>query len=227
MSTVMPLRLLSVMPASSDRVSLVETSGRFLRFAALSYCWGKRAFLTTRTTNLSQHLQEISISDLPQTVQDAIQCTRRLGLPYIWVDALCIVQDDETEKHEEISRMKDFYRGAYLTISASSAGACQDGFLQRRQSIESCFEMCVRLPKGTNGRIQFVKQQLKPHPRLSMCPGAEPVSYRAWTTQESLLSSRVLIYGRIQLFWLCRRRFAADGGNMDWQDFSTMLPGCS
>lgn len=105
-STVMPLRLIDVMPTSTDRVSLVETSGQLLRFAALSYCWGKKAFLTTRTTNLSQHLQGIFVPDLPQAIQDAIGCTRRLGLPYIWVDVLCIMQDEDTEKQKEIPRIK-------------------------------------------------------------------------------------------------------------------------
>lgn len=119
-STVMLLRLIDVMPTSTDRVSLVETSGQLLQFAALSYCWGKEAFLATHTTNSSQHLHGIFVPDLPQATQDAIRCTRRLGLPYVWVDALCIVQDDDTEKQKEISRMKDFHRSTYLTVNEQS-----------------------------------------------------------------------------------------------------------
>ncbi|KKY20792.1 putative heterokaryon incompatibility [Phaeomoniella chlamydospora] len=56
---------------------------------------------------------------------------------------------------------------------------------------------------------------------MVLCPGAEPISYRSWTTQESLLSTRLLIYGRLQLFWLCRCKFASDGGYMDWNDFAS------
>ena len=219
MSDAMPLRVIDVSPSLGDFVCLQETNGRFFHFVALSYCWGTKGFLTTRSVNLSQHMQGIGFSGLPLTMQDAIRCTRQLGLRYIWIDALCIVQDDDVEKHREISRMKDFYRSAYLTISASSAEACQEGFLQKRQSYDPSFELRVACLGGRMGRLQLVELQQQPHPRMILCPGAEPISYRAWTTQESLLSSRVLIYGRLQLFWLCRRTFIGDGGNTIWRVF--------
>ena len=216
----MPLRLIDTQVSTDDYMRIRETSGLSMRYIALSYCWGRKSFLTTRRDNVEQHMQQIQLSNLPRTIQDAIICTRRLGLRYIWVDSLCIVQDDEIEKGREISHMKDIYRGAYLTLSASSSTSCHDGFLHIRRSFEKGFEFNTDISNTRGGHFTLIEVQQQPHPRMMLCPGAEPVSYRAWTTQESLLSNRLLIYGRLQLFWLCRQRFIPNGGNMTWQEFA-------
>ena len=215
----MPLRVLDVSDTENGCVFLRETRDEVLRFVALSYCWGTTDFLTTTSYNLGQHLQSINTSNFPLTIRDAISTTQRLGLHYIWIDALCIVQDNLIEQQLEISRMKDFYRSAYVTISAASTTCCNDGFLQTRQRYEDTIEIAIACPDEQKGHLQLVRVFHEPHPRMMMCPGCEPINERAWTEQESLLSSRILIYARIQLFWLCRQTFESDGGNMTWQQF--------
>jgi hypothetical protein len=88
---------------------------------ALSYCWGKGLPLTTIRANLKKHTQEggIPFSEVPRTLQDAFFLVRYLGFRYIWVDCICIVQDDKADWQREAARMGDVYLNAYLAIAAT------------------------------------------------------------------------------------------------------------
>ena len=101
-------------------------------YATLSYCWGGPQRKATSTENLASYLDRIELRTLPQTLQDAVFVTRKLGLQYIWIDSLCIVQDAELMKTHEVGRMDRIYSNSYITISANCATSCEDGFLQTR-----------------------------------------------------------------------------------------------
>ena len=133
--TFVPTRLLDVMPSGGDdRIILVEGALSDSHYIALSYCWGPDAkgTVTTKKDNLAIHTDPqrgIRESILPRTIRDAIVATRRLNIRYLWVDALCIIQDDEDDWRHESVQMCDVYQCSYLTIAADRAVACQDGFL--------------------------------------------------------------------------------------------------
>ena len=74
-------------------------------------------------------IKNIPLSLLPRTIQDAIFVTRQLGIRYLWVDALCIIQDSPKDKMREIEEMEDIYNRATLTIAAANADSCSRGFL--------------------------------------------------------------------------------------------------
>ncbi|KAH0563408.1 hypothetical protein GP486_002029 [Trichoglossum hirsutum] len=76
-----------------------------------------------------------NISDLPKTIQDAVTVTRNLGLKYLWVDSLYILQDSEEDKLRELPRMADYYKNSSVTIAAGRS-SCKDGFLQPRTVCE-------------------------------------------------------------------------------------------
>ncbi|KAF4873097.1 hypothetical protein CGCSCA1_v007953 [Colletotrichum siamense] len=105
------------------------------RYVALSYCWGpseKAARqLMTNTSTLKDRLRQISFSTLPKTHQDALQICTLLGVRYIWIDSLCIVQDDKSDWEREAGQMGAVYARAYLTICAGQGNSCLDGFLTR------------------------------------------------------------------------------------------------
>ena len=71
---------------------------------------------------------------LPQSLKDGIMITRCLGLQYIWIDCLCIVQDDEEDWHREAGRMGDIYSKSYLTIAAARSADSNNGFLAPRET---------------------------------------------------------------------------------------------
>jgi hypothetical protein len=120
---------------SSEACNLVENSpGTIGRYVALSYCWGKSLAYTTTTKNLATHKSPggIKFSQLPKTLQDALIIIRYLGLDYLWADCLCIVQDSKPDWEHEAAQMADVYSNAYLSIGATRASHCGEGFLQSR-----------------------------------------------------------------------------------------------
>lgn len=109
----------------------LESTGNFV---ALSYCWGKSLAYTTTTKNLESHInQGIRLRELPKTLQDAMMLVRYLGFAYVWADCLCIIQDDKSDWEREAALMANVYTNACLTIAATRASHCGEGFLQPRR----------------------------------------------------------------------------------------------
>lgn len=117
-----------------ENCKLLQTSkGQIGRYAALSYCWGASLPSTTTTTNLRDHESAIRFDILPRTLQDAIMIVRYLSIGYIWIDCLCILQDSKADWEHEAAHMAEVYSNTYLTIAASRAEHCGEGFLGSRQ----------------------------------------------------------------------------------------------
>ena len=94
----LPTRLLKIVQERGEfKISLKEVYGETLRYATLSHCWGEHQPLRTTKENLNHHVKEIKWSSLPRTFQDAVMVSHGLGISYLWIDSLCIVQDDEVD----------------------------------------------------------------------------------------------------------------------------------
>ncbi|KAL5592689.1 hypothetical protein FOBRF1_013715 [Fusarium oxysporum] len=212
-----PKRLIYVGGSSESTAlieSLVEPVGHY---AALSYCWGdisQNYFRTTQET-LARRLQGFNINDLPKTIQDAVKVTRALGLEYIWVDVLCIVQDDPEDMNEEMSHMGRIYQNAAVTISASRASHSNEGFLHER-TLETTDKNTFAI------RWSNLDNSDRSRGQMVLCTEAEigrnkpdPVDTRAWTMQEHMLSSRLLRFGKSQTVWECLESICVDGGSED------------
>lgn len=118
-----------------------EDSGHYTpkacqRYIALSYCWGSHLWAERSTPILTASSLEtmktaIRMTDLPQTIHDAVVITRRLGIRYLWVDALCILQGSDAKAkadwERESSRMATTYGNAFLTVAAASARSVHEG----------------------------------------------------------------------------------------------------
>jgi hypothetical protein len=175
-----------------------------IRYAALSYCWGKQQTFMTTTATIATNLEGMPLSSLHGTIRDAVITTRKLGIPFLWVDALCIIQDCKDDKTAEISKMGDIYTNAILTISAAGANDCDEGFLTARQGVKECYEEKSRelqylCPDGALGKMYLVATG---HDHLND-EHPESIYERAWTHQERLLSPRMLTFGRRKLSWQC------------------------
>ena len=178
------------------------------RYVALSYCWGPLPFLTTTTSTIEKRRQCIPMIQLPATVRDAVRITRRLGIRYLWVDALCIVQGSDQEgTHDwqiESALMKEIYGGAFLTICATSAAKAQDGILVRR--VQPTVSN-VRIPYVlTSGHTMVGGSVFIGEPRMleRTQAGSEPLDARGWALQEKLLSHRILTYKSTEVTWQCQ-----------------------
>lgn len=125
-----PRRLIEI--DSPNQARVVE-SQQDTPYVALSYCWGSDQAKLTRSTQSRFMSKEGSASEFSQSIRDAISVTWQLGARHLWVDALCIMQDDFADLVAELGKMADIYEGALFTILAGGAAKCTEGFLRPRQ----------------------------------------------------------------------------------------------
>ncbi|PQE06684.1 heterokaryon incompatibility protein [Rutstroemia sp. NJR-2017a BBW] len=141
--------------------------------------------------NLELWNLSLSRSELPKTLSDAITFTMKLGLQYIWIDRLCIIQDD---KAREIARMPGIFYGAYVTVSANDASHCAEGFLQSfdklAKKVQSVTALRYTCPDRGEGRIMLNEFEDKSLADVRDVGGF--VNLRAWTLQEQELSRRLI-----------------------------------
>jgi hypothetical protein len=138
---------------------------------------------------------------LPRSVQDAVKATAALGLQCLWVDSLCIIQDDEDDKALQIADMARIYSQATVTITASRASRAVDGFLHEID-LEAQTQLAVQLPFRFPDKDQRVGLAYLVHIEGER-GGSEPIDSRAWTLQERYLSNRILEFGSLQTRWTC------------------------
>lgn len=207
-STSTPKRLIDVGRVNAP-IRLIDTHGKALEYVALSHCWGSGSPLKTTKKNWRQLSYDIPFDSLPPLFQDAIVITRQLGLRYIWIDSLCIVQDSARDWETESFKMGKIYENSYVTISATSSS---DGGVRCLRDREKP----VRLPwpsaTGGDGDIR-VRRIEDHHPSIQDNKPAEligPLTTRAWALQEHVLSTRVLHYTRTELLFECRTAFRCE-----------------
>ena len=212
-SSFTPTHLIDVGKEDQEE-SAYLASGKTAPYAALSYCWGGPQPMTLNTFTIDEMRHGIATRALPQTMQDAMIVTRKLGLQYLWVDALCIIQDSALDKDVEMARMGEIYEKAQLTISAASGEKCQDGFLATRSMHGDFSPPCsfsrlsFACPNGESGTVSLRESTL-------YNTIIEPLNRRAWALQERVLSPRVLIYGCWQMYWQCQSQQNCDGGSTE------------
>ena len=196
----LPSRVIDVASDSDgDIVSLVDGRGPFNYYAALSYPWGDRQVGQTTGRNLPVRQHAMDMKSLSSSVQDAIWVTRRLGLRYLWVDAICILQDSEEDKVRELKSMAAIYRQAYVTLLAASSESSSDGFLDKQYFVEGSSRV---LPFWTKTKV-LTSVGVRYNDRSFYPKG--PLDFRAWAFQENLLSSRRLLFTPLTLQYECRR----------------------
>ncbi|KAI3573384.1 heterokaryon incompatibility protein-domain-containing protein [Fusarium oxysporum f. sp. albedinis] len=228
-ATPLPSRILDLEALDDpERIRLWETHGvkNYESYVTLSYCWGSDPSCHVRTTHstLSDHLESISVQDLPQTYQDAIKVTRHLGIRYLWIDSLCICQDDLDDWARESAAMQQVYAGAYLSIAADNAAGSAQGFLKRPDRTH--LPVTLKVNNGDSSSIgesgeevidisgyAFEVPPSKTISRRSWLElRQEPLTSRAWSTQERLLPQRVLHFASDQLFFECNHHFLSEDG---------------
>lgn len=209
----LPRRVLDVGSKTGSRIFLHDSSRepkKDGRYVALSYCWGESHPPKTTKDNLSQHQQDISFNTLPRTFQDAVIVTRNLGIRYLWIDSLCIVQDHTPDWQTESSNMAAYYSNAYLVIAAAQAGDPTRGFLD---TMGSCSHF-TQHPSTEIGQITNPDSSISRIHRRTLdgvsCTDRHhkvlresPLNKRAWALQENLLAKRIVHFTERELLWEC------------------------
>lgn len=197
--TPLPSRLLYIQNTS---VRLCESSNlpfpwskKRPQYAALSHCWGEIDFIKLLQSNLEHFLVEIPLDQLTKTFRDAITITQSLGLSFLWIDSLCIIQNSIQDWRKESALMADVYGGSAITIAAADA---ENGSI-------GCF---FQLPHKENSSL-LLKTTTKVYTVDELMSQASAVKNsllvkRGWVFQERFLSPKTLHFTRTQVFWKCR-----------------------
>lgn len=196
---LLPTRIIEVNPPGQAEPRLLESGGAHGVYATLSYCWGAGAFQTLNQSNYAQFTESLDLSTLPLTIRDAITTTRKMSIPYIWIDAFCIVQDSEDDKMREISQMKDIYASSAVTIVAASAKSVDEGFLYDRDHSEVVYTIPVRIQPGIFGTMSVNELNATTYDERS-----EPLEKRAWAMQEQILAQRTITFATHTMVWNCK-----------------------
>jgi Heterokaryon incompatibility protein (HET) len=173
-------------------------------YATLSYVWGQtQQFRMTKNLAIWQEDRKerfITLPEhLPRTIEDAMLVVQRLGYQYLWIDAVCIVQDDKDEVNTQIPEMNDIYSNATFCIVALSGSHADAGLSGVRQPRESSrIQAKVKIGDLTLG-------QTLPPPHREFHHSTH--SKRAWTYQETTLSKRCLIFAENEVYFSCSKAF--------------------
>ena len=162
-------------------------------YVILSYCWGSAAVFSTTSANLARYQECIDFDGNIKTFADAIEFTRRLKIDYIWIDALCIIQDQANDWEVECQKMGQYYSNAYLTISVLDAASSHEGFLSPRTTLDSV-DLFRSPPVKLRHRLPMRRQIFE----------NAILNKRGWTFQERLLSTRIVHFSRTEMFWECQ-----------------------
>ncbi len=199
-----PTRLVKI-EGNKLKLYITPTEGGIV-YTTLSHCWGKETPLKLLSTNFSVLQQNIPVYKLSKTFKDAIQIVSVLGHQYIWIDSLCIIQDDQDDWKREAGHMADVYGYSDLNIAATASLHGQKGCIFPRHE------------GGIQGRPLKVADALGNELQLR-CIEADmvlsdidraPLSRRAWAFQERLLARRTLHFAQSQIYWECQELLACE-----------------
>lgn len=148
----------------------------------------------------------IEVPSLPQTFQDAIVVARKLGIPYLWIDSLCIIQGDSKDWQHEAALMHHVYRNAACNLSALGAQSSDEGLFLPRNA-QSIRPLTVEVAwKGYPEETYAVVDEKFWTDRVHNAP----LNRRGWVFQERLLAPRVLHFGSEQMYWECHEMDACE-----------------
>ena len=184
-------------------------------YVALSYVWGdvEQSYVPAGGAySLLTKKGALLDLKLSKTIVDSMQLVERLGLRYLWVDALCIKQDDLSDKEQHIARMGFVFQNALFTIIAASGSDCDAGLPGIRSGTRFKRQQLVEA-----GNITLVSSVQHPYEKI-LTPETSKWARRAWTFQEELLSRRRLIFTDEQVWWQCPRATWCEQSQLETQD---------
>lgn len=204
-----PCRLIDLFAfgENSPNAALVLAEGTTGHYVALSHRWGLDPIsqYCTTSANLASRQCQIRYSDLPKTFRDSFDIVRRLGIKYIWIDSICILQGDDSASKEdwarEASKMGSVYSNAYITIAAELGSDSHSGCFNEHSKNQldrfKVVQIDSTLTTGQQSTLFIQDDNIPVY--LPSTVGRGLLSDRAWICQELLLSRRVLHYTKDQV----------------------------
>jgi hypothetical protein len=197
-----------------------------IQYLTLSHCWGQKKFTTLLRENMETFCSGIPNSMLSKTFKDAAKATQELGFRYIWIDSLCIVQDDYEDWNEHATLMGSIYSNSVLNLSAIDSvdgdGGC---FFRREAQKVYCWKLHLKDEQGPMDSQVSKLWLCCPEEFVVKHWGGNVLSARAWVCQERCLAPRSLSFGQRELIWQCREHRASETLPNGFSDGTVTIPG--
>ncbi|KAM0558288.1 hypothetical protein ACHAPJ_004982 [Fusarium lateritium] len=239
----LPKRVINIGPETNDGIHVIEYDDSTQQinepYIALSHCWGKTQHLISTRETLDQWKQNIPFRRFAKTFQDSIIISRELGIKYVWIDSLCIVQNDKKDWEIEAAKMASIYNGAELVLAATGSADGAGGCLFPREPFVTVsgtfpdgqpFEVHGRkvakhavfgwntepsVAKGSSNPIAGTRvAEIQDHPLMT----------RAWCFQERLLATRILHYTRSEMVFDCLSSMECECGALEKHEEDPLVP---
>lgn len=197
----LPTRLIDLGTKASFRPRLVisKTLPPDVHYMTLSYRWGKMGdSFQLETGNYQKLTCEIPQENLPKTIIDAMNFCHGVDVRYLWIDAVCIIQDSTSDWALQSAQMADVYKNAVCSISAAWAEDSTQGLYRTRdQRLLQPLPVKTTLQRGASDYNILIDDSWDCYVYNA------PLFSRGWVLQEHLLSPRIFYFGRHELFWGC------------------------
>jgi hypothetical protein len=226
-----PSRLLDLDDPTQDGLTslrVITTKSHSLEghYTTLSHRWGQAKFLQLTRHNVEEFHRKIPIDELPQTFREAILVSKALQVRYLWIDSLCIVQDDASDWAFEASQMRMVYSNSHCNISASHAEDSTKGLFRDRDPHALCnTEVNISTSSYYSSKKAQQVYVLANDYIIADSMNDSPLSKRGWVLQERILAPRVLHFARDQIILECRTCVACElhnaGAHNEYRRFST------
>ncbi|KAI1354716.1 HET-domain-containing protein [Xylaria sp. FL0043] len=187
---------------SGDQAPSIES------YITLSYEWGLVNDILLTTATEKQLRSGRAIKDLPRIFQEAFSVARYIGIRFLWIDCLCIIQKGDGGKDwaSECSRMSEIYRHAYCNIAADYGSETRGLFFERNPRFYNKARIQIRDDSG-QGTVDWVSVDKYLWP---MEVNNSPLNNRGWVFQERMLVPRVVHFCSQEIFWECREDFLCE-----------------
>lgn len=200
----LPERLIDVYGGQPDMVRVVERKSILSnsQYVALSHCWGKKpSTCKLLESNLGDFMRGVSLGTLPKTFEQSCLVTRALGVRYLWIDSLCIIQDSRKDWELNAAVMWQVYSEAFCTLAATASKDSSQGLFRDRwpHAVE---DLVVQVPDG-HGQLSVGQYCCFDHEEWHLSVDRAPLNQRAWVFQERLLSPRIVHFSRFSIFFEC------------------------
>lgn len=235
----LPTRLINIQPNSeggNPRLKLQSSRAVPARspYVALSYCWGGYvpACMTIDVHGKpDDELRPLPWNDLPQTFQDAVNFTLGLGVNFLWIDSICIIQGDYEDWSSEAPKMHSVYKNSYVTVAALCGRDSTNGL--STHSLRQTLNPIAQLRTGQSTHILYtrpchylddwIQDDAGEHSELH---SRYPLLRRAWTYQERLVSSRVIFFTESEMIYQCLCHVTCEcGASQDYYSREVLLSG--
>ena len=216
-----PRRVIEIPSDGSTTLRLIDPTdaivGEYRKYVALSHCWGGLQHLNLLTTNRARLQKGFDLNDLPPLFRDAVELTRLLGVRYLWIDAIGIIQNDTVDWEIESGKMGAIYRDAYVTLVPSDSANGDQPFLS---TVRSTLHLSIPIPSSQTIDPQnslrplvYVRERTHQHGHDS------PLKRRAWCFQEYVISSRIIQFTDREITFHCNLGSYCECGELSYTGY--------